>query len=68
MGQGQQQNVPSHQRPQSPQSADGQTNFGQTQMNTPLRGLQAGQLDQPFAPGGRTNNETMQERLRREGN
>ena len=27
MGQGQQQNVPSQQRPQSPQSADGQTNF-----------------------------------------
>jgi curli production assembly/transport component CsgG/holdfast attachment protein HfaB len=68
MGQGQQQNVPSQQRPQSPQSADGQTNFGQTQTNAPLRGLQTGQLGQPFAPGGRSNNETMQERLRREGN
>jgi curli biogenesis system outer membrane secretion channel CsgG len=68
IGQGQQQIAHSQQRPQSPQLADGQTNFGQTQMNTPLRGLQSGQLDQPFAPGGRSNNETMQERLRREGN
>jgi curli production assembly/transport component CsgG/holdfast attachment protein HfaB len=59
---------PSQARPQSPEMADGQTNFGQTQLNTPLRGLRAGQLDQPFAPGDRPNNETMQNRLRREGN
>ena len=58
---------PSQARPQSPDLADGQTNFGQTQLNTPLRGLRAGQLDQPFAPGDRSNTDTMQERLRREG-
>ncbi len=59
---------PAPARPQSPEFADGQTYFGQTQLNAPLRGLQAGQLDQPFAPGDRSNNETMQNRLRREGN
>jgi curli biogenesis system outer membrane secretion channel CsgG len=68
MGQSQLEASPSQTRPQSPELADGQTNFGQTQLNAPLRGLRAGQLDQPFAPGDRSNNETMQERLRREGN
>jgi len=68
LGQSQQEASPSQTRPQSPELADGQTNFGQTQLNAPLRGLRAGQLDQPFAPGDRSNNETMQERLRREGN
>lgn len=68
VGQSQFQADPWQDRPQSPELADGQTNFGQTQMNAPLRGLRAGQLDQPFAPGDRSNNETMQERLRREGN
>lgn len=68
MGQSQFDASPSQARPQSPELADGQTNFGQTQLNGPLRGLRAGQLDQPFAPGDRSNNETMQERLRREGN
>ncbi|OYU51305.1 MAG: hypothetical protein CFE27_12370 [Alphaproteobacteria bacterium PA1] len=68
LGQSQPEASPSQTRPQSPELADGQTNFGQTQLNAPLRGLRAGQLDQPFAPGDRSNNETMQERLRREGN
>lgn len=68
VGQSQVQASPSQARPQSPELADGQTNFGQTQLNAPLRGLRAGQLDQPFVPGDRSNSETMQERLRREGN
>lgn len=66
--QGQMQPVQPQSRPQSPEWADGQTNSGQTQINAPMRGMRAGQLDQPFAPGGRSNTETMQERLRREGN
>ncbi|MFN7498966.1 MAG: CsgG/HfaB family protein [Hyphomonadaceae bacterium] len=68
LGQSQLEASPSQTRPQSPELDDGQSNFGQTQLNAPLRGLRAGQLDQPFAPGDRSNNETMQERLRREGN
>ena len=68
VGQSQQQSAPPPSRPQSPNSADGRTNFGQAQSNAPLRGLQAGQLDQPFQPGGRSNNQTMQEMMRREGN
>jgi curli production assembly/transport component CsgG/holdfast attachment protein HfaB len=68
VGQGQPQPSATQSRPQSPELADGQANFGQTQLYAPMRGLRAGQLDQPFAPGDRSNNETMQERLRREGN